>query len=97
MGDPVALEVVDEEARTVALAIAAVASVLDPELVVLGGGVGSNPGLLEPVRRYVAQLFPRPLDIQASALGDEAAFWGAIAVALRAARQELVAQMAGAR
>lgn len=96
-GDPLALEVVDEEARIVATAIAAVAAVLDPELVVLGGGVGSNPALLGPVRAHVARMFPRQIEIGTSALGDAAAFYGAIAVALRGARQELVAQMAGAR
>ena len=95
-GDPMAAGLVDEEARTVALAIVTVAAVLDPQLVVLGGGVGSNPGLLEPVRSYVAELFPRRLDIRTSALGDAAAFHGAIAVGLRAARQHLLVQMAEA-
>jgi predicted NBD/HSP70 family sugar kinase len=95
--DPLALDLVEEEARTVALAIVSVSAVLDPQLVVLGGGVGSNPGLLEPVRRYVAQAFPRPLQIEVSALGDAAAFYGAVAAGLRAAREELLAQMAGAR
>jgi predicted NBD/HSP70 family sugar kinase len=95
-GDPMAAALVDEEARTVALGIVTVAAVLDPQLVVLGGGVGSNPGLLEPVRSYVAELFPRRLDIRTSALGDAAAFHGAIAVGLRAARQHLLVQMAEA-
>ncbi len=96
-GDPLARELIDEEARTVALAIVTVAAVLDPQLVVLGGGVGSNPGLLERVRRYVAELFPRPPDIRASALGDAAAFHGAIAVGLRAARQQLLVQVSETR
>ncbi|MGH9246659.1 MAG: ROK family protein [Acidimicrobiales bacterium] len=96
-GDGLAAEVIDEEARTVALAIVTVAAVLDPQLVVLGGGVASNPGLLEPVRRHVARLFPRPLEIRTSALGDAGAFHGAIAVGLRAARQQLLVQMADSR
>lgn len=96
-GDPVAAELFDEEARIIALAIGAVASVLDPRLVVLGGGVGSNPALLEPVRGYVGRVFPRKLDIRTSALGDRAAFYGAIAVGLRAARQRLLAEVAGSR
>jgi predicted NBD/HSP70 family sugar kinase len=92
-GDPLARELIEEEAKTVALAIVTVAAVLDPQLIVLGGGVGSNPGLVEPVTRYVAGLFPRPLDIRTSALGDAAAFHGAIAAGLRAARQRLLVQM----
>lgn len=95
--DPLALKAVDQEARTVAMAIAAVAAVLDPELVILGGGVGSNPGLLRPVREYVGRIFPRSIDIVVSALGSAAAFYGAVAVALLAAREELLAQIAGAR
>jgi predicted NBD/HSP70 family sugar kinase len=96
-GEPVAVELVEQEARIVAAAIVAVAAVLDPELVILGGGLGSNPALLEPVRRYVAELFPRPLEVQISAMGNAAAFYGALAVALQAAREELLARMAGAR
>ncbi|SRR6266511_1320652 len=96
-GDLVAAELVEEEARMVALAVAAVAAVLDPELVVLGGGVGSNPGLLEPVRRNLAAIFPRPVDVRTSTLGDRAGFHGALAVALRAARQELLAEVAARR
>lgn len=95
--DPVAVKVVDQEARNVAMAIAAVAAVLDPEFVVLGGGVGSNPGLLGPVRQYVVQIFPRPIEIAVSALGPAAAFYGAVAVALLAAREELLAQITGVR
>lgn len=96
-GDAVAIALVEEEARTVALAIAAVASVLDPQFVVLGGGIGSNPVLLEPVRRYVSRLFPRPLDIRTSALGDRAAFYGAVGAGLRVARQQLLAEVGAGR
>lgn len=96
-GDPVAAGLLDEEARIIALAIGAVASVLDPRLVVLGGGVGSNRALLEPVRGYVRRVFPRELDIRTSALGNRAAFYGAIAVGLRVARQRLLAEVADSR
>ena len=52
-GDPIADRVVRIEARRLAHAIAAVAAVLDPELVVLGGGIGTGGGdlLLRPDRR----------------------------------------------
>ncbi len=49
-GDRKARRVVAGEAHRIALAIVAVASVVDPELVILGGGIGSNGDLLlEPV------------------------------------------------
>jgi predicted NBD/HSP70 family sugar kinase len=83
-GDQLACAVVDREARLVAMAIAAVASVAAPELVVLGGGIGSNELLLEPVRVYAAELTALPLRIEGSALGQRAALIGALAQALEA-------------
>ena len=45
----------------IALAIVAVASVVDPELVILGGGIGSNGDLLlDPVGRELRELSPFP-------------------------------------
>jgi predicted NBD/HSP70 family sugar kinase len=92
-GDEFAGTVVNEEARVLALGIASVVAVLDPELVVLGGGVGANPLLLEPVRGYIEKLLPDPPDIHASGLGGRAAFHGAIAAGLRTARQELLREV----
>lgn len=86
-GDRVALEVIDGEARLVALAIAAVAAVVAPELVVLGGGIGANRLLLEPVRRYSQQLLALPAPIELSALGTRAALIGAMAYGLQEARE----------
>src|SRR5581483_6160577 len=44
-GDRVAARVVEIEASRIALAIAAVAPVVDPELVILGGGIAVNGDL----------------------------------------------------
>lgn len=93
--DALATELVEDEARWVALAIAAVAAVLDPRLVVLGGDVGSNPGLIEPVRRELARLIPRPPAVEVTSLDDRAPFFGAIAVALQVAREQLLAETRG--
>jgi predicted NBD/HSP70 family sugar kinase/biotin operon repressor len=88
-GDAGAREVIDNVARRLGSAIASVVAVIDPELVVLGGGIGSNPILLEPVRATVAQLVSLPARIETSTLGDKAALEGAIAVALREARAQM--------
>jgi predicted NBD/HSP70 family sugar kinase len=93
--DALARDLVEEEARLLALGIAAVVAVLDPELVVLGGGIGSDPVLLEPIRANLARLLPQTPDVQTSALGDRAALYGAIAVGLRSARQALLAEVGG--
>jgi predicted NBD/HSP70 family sugar kinase len=85
-GDAVARAVVDEEARRIALHIAAVAGVADVGLVVLGGGVGANSDLLvSAIRPLLADWLPFPPRVEASALGDAAVLTGALAIARRAA------------
>jgi predicted NBD/HSP70 family sugar kinase len=91
-GDPVAREVVDHVASRLGAAIATVCAILDPELVVLGGGIGSNPLLLRPVRGAAAALVPITARIKTSLLGDRAALQGAIAVGLQAVRAQLLSQ-----
>jgi predicted NBD/HSP70 family sugar kinase len=88
-GDGDAQFVVADVARRLGSAIASVIAVIDPELVVLGGGIGSNPSLLAPVRATVAELMPLSARIETSTLGDNAALSGAIALALREARAHL--------
>jgi len=81
-GDPLAIRLLDEEARLVALGIAAIAAIVDPELVVLSGGVGAVGGLLDPVRAHVAMLAARPPRIVTGLLGDRAPLVGALGLAL---------------
>jgi predicted NBD/HSP70 family sugar kinase len=78
--------VVAEHGRYLALAIAAVTAVLDPALVVLGGGVGSRPELLDPVRGALAELGKAPVEVRTSALGNRASVVGTLNLALGAAR-----------
>jgi predicted NBD/HSP70 family sugar kinase len=84
-GDDAARAVVQAVARRLGVAIASVIAVIDPQLIVLGGGIGSNPALLGPVRATVAELVPLTARIEISRLGDQAALHGAIAAALREA------------
>lgn len=85
-GVPAAVTVVGEHARYLALAITAVTAVLDPALVVLGGGVGSRPELLEPVRAGLAELGKAPVEVRTTSLGNRASVVGTLNLALRAAR-----------
>jgi glucokinase len=85
-GDNLAREIFERETRLIAMTIAAMAAVVAPDLVVLGGGVGSNAILLEPVRRHAHSLIAQPLRIEQSALGERAALVGALALGLAAAR-----------
>ncbi len=86
-GDPQAQEAVAREGERLALVVAAVTAVLDPDLVVLGGGVGHSADLLlDPVRDALARMTPLRPEVAPSTLGDDAVLLGAIASALRAAQ-----------
>jgi predicted NBD/HSP70 family sugar kinase len=87
-GDVQALEVVRVEAERLAFLVASVAAVIDPELVVLGGGVGSNVDLLlSPLEAALRTMTPLAPRIVAGSLGDGAVLSGAIAMGLEAARE----------
>ena len=89
-GDRVARKLVSQEADRIAMTIAAVAAVLDPRLVILGGGIGGNDHLLlEPVRARVTELSPFRPAIEASVLREEATLYGSVSMALRAAHAQL--------
>ncbi|WP_279581326.1 ROK family protein [Fodinicola feengrottensis] len=87
--EPAAREIVQSEALKVGTAIASVCAMLDPAVVVLGGGIGSNPALLRPVRETTAALLPLTARIETSMLREQAALHGAMAIALREARDTL--------
>ena len=89
-GDPIALRVVDAEADRIGFALASVVAVVDPELVVLGGGIGKSADLL--LKRVGARLHAlSPMEPQCvvSALGDDAVLRGALATGLDLAREDL--------
>jgi predicted NBD/HSP70 family sugar kinase len=85
-GDPFAREVVDGVARRIAAHVAPIATVADVELVVLGGGIGSNGDLLlRPVRELLEGWMPYPPRVEISSLGEAAVLMGALAVGVRSA------------
>jgi predicted NBD/HSP70 family sugar kinase len=89
-GDAVGTAVVEEAARRIALHILPVAATLDLPLVVLGGSVGANPALLEPVRRHLDDLLPFPAPcVEVSALGEAAVLEGALAAGVDTALERL--------
>ncbi len=95
-GDARALGVVQGVAERIALAIAAIVPVVDPELVILGGGVGRNGDLLlEPIREELAELSPFRPRVEVSALGEDAELVGAVSMALEAAQEQLFARTDG--
>ena len=89
--DKIALLAVAAEAAHLARAVAAVTAVLDPELVVLGGGIGRNGDLLiAPMERRLQKLLRLPPPpIMVSVLGDDSVVLGALAIALARARENV--------
>lgn len=95
-GDPLALATVDAEADRLALMVGTVAAVLDPDLIVLGGGVGGNLDLLRPrLEQRLEQLSPLEARVVEGALGQDAVVLGALATALEGARELVFEQRAG--
>lgn len=86
-GDGVAISVVRDTAKIVGMAIANLATILDPECIVLGGALAASGDLmLDSIRtEYARRLRPAQaaaVQIVQSALGDDAAAIGAARAAL---------------
>lgn len=89
-GDAVGAAVVEEAARRIALHVLPLAATLDLPLVVLGGSVGANPALLDPVRRHLDDWLPFPAPrIEVSALGGAAVLEGALAAGIDGALERV--------
>jgi glucokinase len=85
-GDPLAGRIADETAAYLGLALGNVANVLDPAMIILGGGVGEAGERLfgplrEAVRRHLLPSMPAP-EVVPAALGYDAGIVGALALAL---------------
>jgi predicted NBD/HSP70 family sugar kinase/predicted transcriptional regulator len=78
-GDERATAVVAEEARLVAQTICAVITVVDPDLIVLGGGIGRAQGFAESVGQELERIAPVMPAIRVSALGTDAVVDGCLA------------------
>lgn len=94
-GDQAAIQVVHDEASHLARALAAVIAVLDPGLIVIGGGVGGNADLLlDPTKRLLGDLLAlSPPPIEMSMLGRDAVVLGGLAAGLDRARDDVLAQI----
>ncbi len=90
-GDERAAAVVADEAELVARAVCAVVTVVDPELVVLGGGIGQAPGFAAVVTAELRKLAPVMPEVRVSALGTEAVVDGCLASGAELAWQRLTA------
>ncbi|MGW5717143.1 ROK family protein [Amycolatopsis sp. NPDC003865] len=89
-GDAVAAERLRLLGATLGRAVAAICTIVDPDLVLLGGPAGSRPGLVAEIRRTVRAAAPGPVRVEAGAVTDSAALRGALLSALDHGREGLV-------
>jgi glucokinase-like ROK family protein len=83
-GDAGAQAVVDETVQYLSLAVANVACLLNPEVVIIGGGVARSADmLLDGIRHMLDGVVPAVPRLVASALGKDAVIQGAFAMVLR--------------
>jgi len=81
-GDVLASQITHEVAEILGMGIANIVSLVNPEIIVLGGSVGSNSAFLLPhiksvVERYAQPISSRSIKIETSLLGAEAGLFGA--------------------
>lgn len=83
LGDPRAWRAVEDFTRYLAMSVVSIATVLDPEVIVLGGGVSQSADLfhdrLVELCAPVLQVMPR---LEVSSLGVDAGVMGAVALTL---------------
>lgn len=81
-GDALALELVDEFARHLAITLVSIFSIADPELILIGGGIAAQadlflPRVRERVTRYLARRRYFADQVQLAQLGEHAGMVGA--------------------
>jgi predicted NBD/HSP70 family sugar kinase len=95
-GDERAAAVVADEARLLARVLCTVVTIVDPELIVLGGGIGQAPGFADAVIGELRSLAPVLPEVRVSALGTEAVVDGCLAAAAELAWAQLTVALPAA-
>ena len=92
-GEETAMGLVEDECRSIAAVIAALCAIVDPEKVILTGGVGGNDELIRRADKLIAGMAAFPPPVIRSELGERASLVGAIWLATRVARTSLLASV----
>lgn len=90
-GDRRARRIVADEAVLIARALCSIVAIADPELIVLGGGIGTAAGLVDAVRTELDRIAPVPVEVRVSALGSAAVVDGCLVSGLARAWELLTA------
>lgn len=90
-GEAWARQVMDETVDYLSVTIVNVASLLDPELIVLGGGIASSGDILIPaIQQRIKGVVPHLPRIESSLLGMQATVMGAITMTVHAVKDYYV-------
>ncbi|MFF8598102.1 ROK family protein [Streptomyces sp. NPDC015232] len=96
-GDIEATAMVDRFARVVAQGLAAMVLTVNPDLVVIGGGLSrAGEGAAAPIRAHLGRLCLDPPDVAVSELGTEAVSLGAVRLALEHLNADLFGTLGAA-
>lgn len=89
--DPVGREVVDTVAARLAAGLAPLLLVLDPDMLVIGGGISrAGARIIDSVAAHLRRLVLVPTPVRLSALGQDAVVTGAVRQALSEVEQRLL-------
>lgn len=93
-GDPQALTVLNYISQLIAETIADITMILDPKIIVMGGGIGSHPYLCRVTKKFLQKHdFDWP-ELRPSALGMQAQLFGSLALSMSAAEDRLLSSEA---
>lgn len=82
-GDTVALRIIEEGVLHTGMAIVNAAALLNPEMIVLGGGVSqSGDWFIEKIEHMLAEHVPSPTEVVLAGLKDQSPIYGALALCL---------------
>lgn len=81
-GDAIARRTIEDTARWTAIGIASVVALIDPEMVILGGGIGARPEFISRIESHLSQCLPKPVPVAPSPLENRATLMGSIAMGL---------------
>lgn len=96
--DPIADQVWEQALRTMALALAQLTFTIDPERIIIGGGLSRAGEIyMSPLRSYVSELMAwrEPPKIVTASLGDMAGRWGAVILACQLVNSQVYRQWEG--
>lgn len=96
-GQRTAKELVEEESRRISVIAASISAVVDPEAIILTGGVGANEMLVERVTALVGDMSPFATPVLRSGLGARASLVGALNLGVSFTQQALLAQVGDSR